>query len=75
MENKNYLKLIILFIVIIVIFSSYKIISLKNEIKQLKEDMYIKQECYDLFYDNENLIVLHIDETEEYCNELLGLDE
>tara|TARA_Y100000310_G_scaffold344754_1_gene459270 strand:+ start:1797 stop:2018 length:222 start_codon:yes stop_codon:yes gene_type:complete len=72
MENKTYLKLIIVLIIIIIIFSSYKIISLKNEIKELRKNLYDEQGCYDLFYDNENLVILHVDEAEEYCNELLN---
>ncbi len=70
MKPKTYLKWIIALTIIIIIFASYQIISLKNEIKELKQELYDEQECNDLFYDNENLVILHVDESEEYCREL-----
>jgi len=71
MKNKTYLKLIIAITIIIIIFASYQIISLQNETKELKQELYTDQECNDLFYDNENLVILYIDEQREFCRKLL----
>jgi len=74
MQNKTYLYIIIAITIIIVIFSISQITGLQSQIKELKTqetDCLDEHQCNDLFYDNENLVILYVDEQEEYCKELL----
>ena len=68
--NTTEIIMIILIIVIILIITSFAYIIInENKIYKQKENLYHK--CHDLFYNNENLIFLNIDEFESSCNDVL----
>ena len=68
MKSKTYFKILIVLIFIIIVLSSYKFISLKNEAKELKEWQADDKNCYDYFSNNENLVMLDVDEVDDLCN-------
>ncbi|NQU98424.1 hypothetical protein HQ533_03070 [Candidatus Woesearchaeota archaeon] len=63
------LALILLFALLI---AMSKVQELKNEVAEMEEKLMDEHECYDLFYDREDIIVLEHDDVEEYCGEMMG---
>lgn len=74
MRTKTYLVLVIVGIIVLIAFSFYEIMKLKNEIKDLRDsnaELMDERECYDLFYDNEGLVILNADQVGDYCKDLV----
>ncbi len=70
MIAKIYYKWIIAIAVFLVLLTSYQIISLNIQMKEVRDDISNQKGFSDLLYDPENLVILHVSEREEYCRNL-----
>ena len=70
MIAKIYLKWTIGIILLLFLLASYGVISMYIEVQEVKSRLNQK-DFNDLLYDPGNLVIIHVDEQEEYCKHLL----
>ncbi|MBD3249177.1 hypothetical protein GF336_03970 [Candidatus Woesearchaeota archaeon] len=70
MKKEILLKLTIAAIVILILFSGYTILLLNYEVEELKQSSLDTHQCNDMFYDNENLIILERGKEKEFCEDI-----
>ncbi|MBU1200874.1 MAG: hypothetical protein KJ583_04635 [Nanoarchaeota archaeon] len=73
--SKQQIVLVMLVMFIIMLIATIRIIALQSEVAELRElteqreTMFDKQACYDIFTDQEDLVIMKIEEVEGWCEE------
>ena len=71
MIAKIYLQWTIGIILLLFLLASYGVVSMYIEVQEVKSKI-DKKDFNDLLYDPNNIIIIHVNEQEEYCRNLLS---
>ncbi len=70
MIAKIHLKWAIGIFLLLFLLTSYGIVSMYIEVQEVKNKI-DKKDFNDLLYDPDNIVIIHVNEQEEYCRNLL----
>ncbi len=70
MIAKIHLKWIIGIILLLFLLAFYGVVSMYIEVQEVKSRL-DKKDFNDLLYDPDNLVIIHVNEQEDYCKNLL----